>query len=123
MKSRGPWWAKRCIVRLVRLVALPAPCPPYPGGDVRIHISNSQTKSAPDLVRALGSARIPLSFSVPRIEGDGAPRWRPGYPGCPVGSGLIETHRSLDAPRASRRAIRGIFGDLPTKRVSDRGRL
>src|SRR5262249_53272082 len=68
------------------------------GWHFHIHISNSQTKSAPVFIRARGFARISFSFSVPQIEGDGAPRRRPGYPGCPVGSGLIETHQSPDAP-------------------------
>jgi hypothetical protein len=61
-------------------------------------------------------------FSVPRIEGDGAPRWRPGYPGCPVGSGLVETHRSLDAP-APLGAPYAASSAISLIRVPDRGRL
>src|SRR5262249_5686084 len=65
---------------------------------VRIHILNSNAKSAPVFMRALGPARSSSLFPSPESRGmarrDGAPVTRV----CPVGSGLVETHRSLDAP-------------------------
>src|SRR5262245_26824543 len=66
------------------------------------------------LLRALGSARLPVVCPSPESRGMARRDGAPVNPGCPVGSGLIETHRSLDAPRASRRAIRGILGNWPT---------
>jgi len=61
---------------------------------------NCQTakRNRPLSLSGRGGSPVVALFFRPPVEGDGAPRWRPGYPGCPVGSGLIETHLSPDAP-------------------------